>query len=403
MKKVILILLIAITIKQSYAQEKVSFSAEIRARSEYENRDFNSGKDAFMFTGLRTRLGVSFNPSDNLTGFIQIQDSRNLGSEPSTLSDTKNLDLHQAYFEVKNIFGLPLSFKGGRMEFNLGPQRLIGAVGWSNIGRSFDGGFFTYKTSKINIHAFGFQINESFLEGDSLDQGLGGIYADLNIVENYSIQPFVLVENIMKTENLDRYTIGFYVKGNSGNFFHETEFAYQTGRILASGRNQDIGAMMAALNIGYKFGGAHNPALILGIDYLSGDNNLGDNDYKTFNTLYATNHKYYGYMDFFVNLPQNTYGAGLTDIHAKFAFQPFNIITAGLNFHVFNSSEDYTLLNGNSSKSFGTETDLTITYKSSDNLNVTGGFSLFTPGEIFEETKGSDTSTWMYLMAAFSL
>ena len=308
-----------------------------------------------------------------------------------------------AYIDVKNIFNLPLSFKGGRIEFNLGPQRLIGSVGWNNVGRSFDGGVLSYSFEKINLHAFAFQIAESFLEGDSLDQTLGGIYADLNLVENYTIQPFIIVESILRTDNLDRYTLGFYVKGRSGNLFHETEFAYQTGKMLVSGRAQDISAMMGALNVGYKFGGEQNPILILGIDYLSGDDNFADNDYKAFNTLYATNHKYYGYMDYFVNLPANTNGAGLTDIHAKFAFQPFEKINAGLNFHIFNSSADYNLLKGNSSTSYGNELDLTISYKSSDNLNVTGGFSLFLPGEIFEETRGSDTSTWMYLMTTFSL
>ena len=403
MKKVILLLLSAFMFSQNYAQDIVNFSAEIRGRSEFDNRDFNSNKDGYFFTGLRSRLGATLTPQYDVTGFIQLQDTRNFGSEPSTLSDTKNLDLHQAYLKVENIFNLPLSFKGGRMEFNLGPQRLIGAVGWSNIGRSFDGGILSYAFEKVSLHAFGFQIAESFLEGDSLDQTLGGIYADFNLVENYTIQPFIIAESILKTDNLDRYTLGFYVKGSSGRLFHETEFAYQTGKMFAGGRAQDINALMAALNVGYKFGGMQNPTVILGVDYLSGDDNSADNDYKVFNTLYATNHKYYGYMDYFINLPASTYNSGLTDIHAKFAFQPFEKINAGLNFHIFQSSVEYALQNGETSTSFGSEADLTISYKSSENLSVTGGFSLFSPGKIFEETKGKDSSTWMYLMTSFSL
>ncbi|OGU34523.1 MAG: hypothetical protein A2068_04500 [Ignavibacteria bacterium GWB2_35_6b] len=402
MKKLILLFLTAVTFSQNYAQDKINISAEIRGRSEFDNRDFNSDKSGFFFTGLRSRLGAAFMPQSDLSGFIQIQDSRTFGTEPNTLADTKNVDLHQAYVDVRNIFGMPLSFKGGRMEFNLGPQRLIGSVGWNNVSRSFDGGVLSFQAEKINLHAFAFQLGEMFLEGDSLDQTLGGVFADLNLVENYTIQPFVIVESILKTDNLDRYTLGFYVKGNSGNIFHETEFAYQAGTMLASGRKQDINALMAALNVGYKFEGEQKPTLIIGIDYLSGDDNFTDDDYKVFNTLYATNHKYYGYMDFFVNLPPNTYEAGLTDIHAKFAFLPFEKVTAGLNLHIFNSSADYTLLNGNTAKSFGTEADFTIGYQSSENLNVTGGFSFFSPGEIFEETRGSDTSTWMYLMTTFS-
>ena len=42
-----------------------------------------------------------------------------------------------------------------------------------------------------------------------------------------------------------------------------------------------------------------------------------DKKYNVFNTLYATNHKYYGFMDYFIDIPRHTYGLGLIDIHAK--------------------------------------------------------------------------------------
>ncbi len=73
---------------------------------------------------------------------------------------------------------------------------------------------------------------------------------------------------------------------------------------------------MFALNIKYKFDSPVKPTIGVGIDYLSGDDGT-DDDYNVFNTLYATNHKYYGFMDYFINLPNDTYGKGLMDYTCK--------------------------------------------------------------------------------------
>ena len=176
MKKMIFtILVFFIALQYNHAQDNVDFSGQLRIRSHFDDRDFNSDKDGFTFTEMRTRVGAKFSPYSDLTAFFQIQDSRIFGTEPNTLTSTQNIDLHQAYFLAKNVFNVPLEIKAGRMEFNLGPQRLIGAVGWHNTGRSFDGGLATFRSKKADLHAFGFQVNETFNEGDSLDQSLGGV------------------------------------------------------------------------------------------------------------------------------------------------------------------------------------------------------------------------------------
>ena len=72
-------------------QDKIKINGQIRPRLQVDNKDFNSSTGANSFTELRSRLGVSFSASKSLSGFVQIQDSRLFGSEPSTLSDTKNL------------------------------------------------------------------------------------------------------------------------------------------------------------------------------------------------------------------------------------------------------------------------------------------------------------------------
>ncbi len=385
------------------AQDNLSISGEIRPRSIFDSGDFNKDTSPFSFTELRTRLGVSFNPNSNLKAFIQFQDSRIFGTEPTTLSSTQNIDLHQGYLEVKNLFSLPFNIKMGRMESNYGNQRLIGAVGWSNIGRSFDGGILTLTTKAVDIDLFSFQTDENLKFADSLDSFFSGLWADLKLSPTYQINIFLLNERIWKSEMLDRYTAGFYTKGNLGDFAHELEFSYQLGNIQPADKKLDVNAFMFAYNAKYTFNEKVKPSISAGIDFLSGDKNLSDNKYEVFNTLYATNHKFYGYMDYFINLPLHTYGLGLMDIHGKIEIKPLDKLSLAVNLHLFNSNQDYMLKNNSSSRNFGTEIDFIANYNYDDNLTFQGGLSTFLPGDIFKETKGEDNSYWGYLMAMVNL
>ena len=53
--------------------------------------------------------------------------------------------------------------------------------------------------------------------------------------------------------------------------------------------------------------------------------------------------------------------------------------------------------NGSTTTNFGSEIDLTLSYKYNDNVMIEGNASLFSPGDIFKEKKGSDNATWFYL------
>src|SRR5947209_3086601 len=60
--------------------------------------------------------------------------ARKVGSGP----ESDSIDLHQGYVTLGNHKEFPLSLKVGRQELIYGEERLIGAFGWNNIGRSFD-------------------------------------------------------------------------------------------------------------------------------------------------------------------------------------------------------------------------------------------------------------------------
>lgn len=404
MKKIIQFTLLFLTlVLMINAQDNLEFSAQIRPRFIIDNKDFNSNTGYDSYGEMRTRVGVQFAPVENFRGFFQIQDSRTFGSEPGTISNTANVDIHQAYFQVNNLFNLPVSLKAGRMEASYGTQRIMSMNNWNNIGRAFDGvtlqiDFCTVCETKLDL--FAFRVAESGLADDSLDENVLGAFADMQILENHKFQPFVVYYNSTSASYpFNLFSVGAYLIGNIDAFSHQAEFITQFAD-EQEGSTKSLSAFFAGYNATYKFNGEVKPKISAGIDYYSGDDNLADDEYKEFSRLFGAGHKYLGYMDYF---PKRTYGLGLMDLHLKAGLQPIEKLDLLAAFHLFNSAEDYTLVDNSTSNKFGTEIDLVVTYDYNDYLDFQLGAGLFLPGEIFEEKLGPDNSTWFYMMAIVDL
>ncbi len=410
MKQRVMILAVVLMLVMTMFQfagdkDTLKYSLQIRHRFEMNGKDFNSDTDASNYNLLRTRFSLTFKPLKNMEAFVQFQDARVFGEETSTLGDgsADRFDLHQGYFKVKEFLGMPLTLKLGRMEVVYGPQRLIGAVGWHNIGRSFDGVIFTFNFSKVSIDIFNLKEIENLEVGDIGDKNVMGINADFKLSSKYTAQAFFIWQKMNPSDFLSRYTTGIYVKGKLGAFRHELELAYQGGKLggMDPLPGLDVSAFLAAFNFGYTLSDSGlSPDIALGVDYLSGDDNFGDNKYEVFDTLYATNHKYYGFMDYFLNIPVHTQGLGLMDVHAAVSVKPSAQMSASLKYHNFRANVEHM---ATGSKSFGSELDLTVKYTYNKHLSFVLGASAFMPGEIFKMTRGEDTATWLYLMTIFKL
>jgi len=400
----------------------IKFKAQVRHRFQAANTDFCKDTDYAYINLLRTRLGMVVHTSNGVEAFIQLQDSRIMGEETSTLTDgtADAMDLHQGYFKVKDFADLPVDVKIGRMEVAYGPQRLIGSVGWHNIGRSFDGFIFTVKVDKAKIDLFNLKQVEAGADSDDGDMNVYGAYADLKLIEKHKTQAFFIYQSRAQTDvpadstnDLARFTAGVYAKGSFSGFHHETEFAYQGGTVTPFGvpaNEKDVSAMMFALNVGYSPPDvSFKPDVTVGVDYLSGDDDPADDTHKAFDTMYATNHKYYGYMDYFMNIPatfalKGTNGLGLMDMHVKLSAKPRPKGLIRLAFHMFNTVEDYTsTVDQSTMTALGNEVDLTMKRKYNNNVTFVGGASMFMPGDIFKEVKGEDNSTFFFLQSIFNL
>ncbi|MFQ6677112.1 MAG: alginate export family protein [Fidelibacterota bacterium] len=374
----ILISIIGILFAES---NPLKFSGQIRQRYEMVDKDFSDTTGFNNQNYLRTRFAVSYKSEDVLT-FVQLQDSRVFGTETSTLTDgtADMLDVHQAYFKLNNLFGLGLSAKVGRFEAVYGPQRLIGAVGWHNVGRSFDGVVFNYTNGFANVDVFNYKQVEAGMVDDEDDYNVRGAYTNLKLMDGHTTQVFAIQDN-------ERMTLGTYEKGTIASVNYEAEFATQSG---AKSDDVDFGGMMYAINGGLKIAGMTVSA---GLDFVSGDDSTTSDIDESFNTLYATNHKYYGFMDYFLNLPVHTSGLGLQDIHVKVSGVKIAGHVVNAAYHIFNADQ--------SSDSFGNELDVTVVHKLAKNVKLVGGYSLFMPGKLKAEDGANGSFAYLMTIVNF--
>lgn len=398
--------LMAFGVATSHAGDKFELSGEIRTRAEMSAKDFNSDTDSENFGLLRTRLNAKFMPLNHLDVVLTLQDSRVEGSEASTTANSRNLDLHQGYFNWKTINGSNFGLKVGRMEMSYANQRLIGSVGWSNVGRSFDGGVITYNGENFKADLFNAKVVETNPTGLSDNNGANRDFGDTELVglhtnfmpsESMTIQPFFYFRKMKiddgstaaKDESSYDYlaTLGAYykLKTESGNGI-ELDAAYQFGK------NDVTDVETKAYMFGVKgfmwFGDDERKyGINAGLDMLSGNDGSDPLENTTFNTLYATNHKFYGHMDYFLANP----AGGLQDIFVGLKYKKTGVYGANLDVHLLKSVEDVAIA-GNTETDYGTEFDLSLWWKVNPNMKLYGGFSAFAPGKIYD----GDTAYWSY-------
>lgn len=391
----------------------LTWSGEIRVRSEVDGRDFRNRTAMNAYTFLRTRVALEARPIEGVTAYVQMQDSRVLGEERdpaggfNTISNAKNLDLHQAYLELDDFLLNGLSMKLGRMELAFGNERIVGAVGWNNIGRAFDGGRLRWSGNKRSVDLFVVNTGETTvppsvaLPGNVMfarDEGqlFSGGYFSTTLLEPYRIDVYLLHRWIRKQsvaghDDLSRFTAGGLSKGSMGSLFYEGEFAYQGGSLSTS----DVSAFMITGAVGYATGSSLLSSFAIGVDYLSGTP-ADSKVVKTFDPEFYTGHKFHGFMDYFVTVPLTTQDRGLRDAYVRLVSAPTPSSTLSLWVHDFAAAES-----PGGKSTMGQEIDIVGVWRYNKHAVFEMGLSGFLPGEVMRSRfSGSDVATWAYLSAS---
>ena len=429
----------------------VDFGGQIRPRFEInEQSDFNDSTSADFFISSRVRLHAKADILPDTSAFIQLQSTRvwgnNIGGSGAEVgagnaSFTANdadasVGIHQAYFTHKNLFGLPADLKMGRQEVVLDGHRLFGNTGWTEGAQTHDAVRLTHSHGNHTI-AF------AYIRGN---EGGRGVIADPTDVDVYLLWAnmqgilggglslyFVAVDDeagltggnaaSAAPQDNNSYTIGARQAGQLFGIDYRGEFYYQFGGAEAiaagigapfaggPGTGIDREAFMFGVRVGKKMTNVMwKPSVTLWYDYLSGtsDDDARNGNFKTFNTLFDTGHKFYGFMDLFLNNNgAATNFLGLQDFAVKTSIQPRNNWVFKADWHYFATAEGpqgSSALSGSApggpdDASLGHELDLTLVHKYNANTTISAGFSNFWTESTFSlvNTGGSDNASWAYL------
>ncbi|HEY4484860.1 MAG TPA: alginate export family protein [Nitrospiria bacterium] len=411
--------------------ERVTIGGELRARYEFrDDADFNSkSDDTLAFAVSRIRLHFGYEIAPDLSFFIQMQDSRLFGSETTTASNEKNMDLHQGYLAVKNLAG-PLTVLLGRQEMAFGDHRLVGNVGWSNIGRSFDGLRLNYAAGPVRLDGWAMIVRQydnaatadpDFTKPSRDGQQFYGLHAAVKPA-SISVEPYLLY--LVDTGNTagaamtdpaargqNRVTAGLRVDGRTaGDAVDFTaEGAYQTGGMESRGTTpkSDVRAYAYAVKAGFTLPAAIKPRIGIEYDRASGDDDPADGAFKTFENLFPTNHMHYGYMDY-------VGWRNMQDLRVSLGVKPTAVSWIGLDYHRFSlveTADNWYAASGkvfrttpaaNSEKDLGQEVDLVVYGMVKEKLRMEAGYGRFIPGQYVKSNfpSADDPSDFFYVQTS---
>jgi hypothetical protein len=374
-----------------FAQDIPQLSLQGQVRPRFESRTPVEG-EWNSFTSMRVRAALDARLDGALRIFVQLQDVRLFGEETNTLSDYRadNLDLHQGFLELSQVPSLGGVLRVGRQELALGEQRLVGSVNWTQQGRSFDGARYTTPSREgLEVDFFAMKLREETAGTQDWDSSFLGAHGVVPVGERGSLDLYGLLITDSREVNGGEFTFGGLWKGSAGPVDLRFEGSLQTG--------ERAGTSVSAFMFGARAGGRLSESVqaTLWYDYLSGDDDPSDEEIGVFNTLFATNHAFYGAYDLFLNIPVHTGGLGLQDAAVKLAFvlSPRTNLRADL--HTFRTAQIGDLTTG----SLANELDLTLSHQLSNGLTLVSGYSFVQAKDGIKELERlSENGQWIFLM-----
>lgn len=397
--------------------------------TDFTNKDLNTNYS----TGQRIRIGFFHNTEDYDLG-LQLQDVRFWGQDRSTIAPKSDpsadgIIIHQAFLNIKlnRIFKFNSSFKIGRQEINFDDVRLFGNLDWLHQARRHDIAILNLIPNETNNLKIGYAFNQNKFKTDgSIYNGVGGVYPSgtnglsqnykslaLMLYENSNeILPFKLLftnDNFTKmdlagdptTKVNERYTVGAKLNKKIKNFQVNLAYYQQMGKTPTG---SDLSANMMNFDATYNFG---KLAATLAYDYLSGtdlvDGVNPTNEVNTFDPLYGTAHKFFGFMDFFY-APINNGLNGFSDANLKLNYKHNDKLNFHLATHIFSLTNTVVELGKELDAMVGTEIDFVTKYKLLSKIDIELGVlfmlaedTLYSPS-VMNKANPNNSPYMIYLM-----
>lgn len=394
--------------------KRIEVGVEMRWRMEFrDNADFQPANDFDYYTGQRIRAHLRARLHPHLSFYVQGQDVWLFGAESDKVIHSLGTNLYQLYLDWKPGGSEPWELRLGRQELIYGEERLVGAFGWDNVGRSFDAARVRQRAGQWSNDFFWARLVDVRRNGAAHrpgNQDLYGIYLtrapkeSSRRIELYGMYlrdglRTVGEQPLEAAQAVRIATLGFrQVHQPKTGWRYSIEHAWQFGERGPDGHR----AAMLVTTGGYAWSGRWQPRLQLEYDFATGDNNPHDGRSREFNNLFPTNHKFYGYADLL----------GLRNMHdfrLTAAAKVHSKLTVEADYHRFllaarrgpwkNAGGKVLGFDptGAAGRDLGQEIDLTFRVPLHSHLSLLGGFSLFLPGRFAATTRGPEPHRFAYV------
>ena len=277
---------------------------------------WDSDFDDRCYIEQRTAVHVEADFTDEVSARIELHDFAIWGEDfrsnyvtgvDGRAVSNDDIEVYQAYVEVRNLYGYPVRSRVGRQEIVMGEGWLIGNMISPTLGLSFDGSRWTYETDMLTVDAFGAKLAESFGDWGSDDVNLYGIYGTYKGLEAVDISAFWFAvqddiaiddspnstwgvdwwEDVVGVNQYDTtwlHTIGMRFDGSYDAFDYDAKFAYQFGDAYSAGSgfnlftiygddDADYDFFAYDVELGYTFDMKWTPRVYLGSALYEGEDN----------------------------------------------------------------------------------------------------------------------------------
>lgn len=283
-----------------------------------DNGDLDSGRpDTSLMALQRVRIGLDLHHAEWLQVLAELQDSRALGMGNGSVVYSGNADLHQAFLRLTIARLLTLTL--GRQMIDLGDQRLVGSLEWSNVGRVFDALRIGVSHGMGSLDVFAAVFTPE--SGGNLLRGtwFAGIHSTLElrsravVWDHYVLGLFdtegALPQGTVRDPGADAgpgpereiVTVGTRLALSGRGLASTFEVAYQTGYHFVG---HEPGAATVfhdayALHgdVQYTFQAPLSPAIRIEVNHASGNRDDASRHWSRFDNLFPTNHGHYGALD----------------------------------------------------------------------------------------------------------
>ncbi len=411
----------------------------IRIQDMFSSGFDDDGGDDF-FTEALTRVNILAEFSSDVSLFIELQSYNILGEDfLSTTStafggfevneigngrgrDGGDVDLYQAYINMGDAFGYDgLNIRFGRQELQFGRDVRTGrytefVIGNNDTnqffsGMSFDALRLTYDTDVVTYDVIWAKLAELRSIEQDADTDLVGLYISYKGLENnlidvywlfvrdaedpFGVSTSAFIGQPSGGDNDKLHTFGARINGVWNQLDYNLEGAFQAGEAENGlNRDGDYEGWAVDFEAGWTFENVQwEPRVHIGVAYLSGDDDLTDDDVEAFNRVFSD--KEYGTL---------IDGGELSNalvIRLGVDAQPTEKVGLGLEYLFFQADEDdVKLINTidffgipllaipteiETDEDLGHEIDAYVSYAYSEDLSFKFGYSHFFTEDGIEE------------------